>query len=87
MFNIDSKDIIYNPEEQSIRRGPLQPLHISSDATATTKIFPSRVLYGYNKPADETTALEWERYMLTRAEETPGPISVYWSSGKKLPIF
>jgi hypothetical protein len=85
MFNIDSKDITYNPGKQGQFKKAFAPIKIADDAMADSKIFPSRVISGYNAAADESTALAWEAYMLNLAREDPNATGVYWCSGKWLP--
>ena len=83
IFNLDSKDIIYNPGEQGLHRKDFGPVKIPDDAMAGNNIFPDRVISSYNVPADESTPSEWERYMLSLAHEIPTATGVYWSSGRK----
>jgi len=80
MFNIDSKDIIYNPNKQELYGKTFGPVKIPDDAIPDNKIFPSRLISGYHALADESTALAWEQYMLSLARNTPGATGVYWCS-------
>ena len=80
MFNTDSKDITYNPGKQG--KKTFAPIKIDDDAIANSKIFPSRVIHGYHAAADESTALAWERYMLSLAQAIPEATGAYWCSGK-----
>jgi hypothetical protein len=85
MFNTDSKDITYNPGKQGQFKKDLAPIKIADDAILNAKIFPDKVISGYHAAADETTALAWEHYMLSLAQEIPEAASVYWCSGEWLP--
>jgi hypothetical protein len=78
MFNIDSKEIIYNHGKHA---KSLAQVNIPHDALADNKIFPGRVLYGYHGPI--TSDIAWGAYMSSLAEAIPEATGVYWCSGKK----
>ena len=79
IFNIDSKDIVFNPGTDGPNSKNFIPVPIPDGAMADNKIFPSRVLSGYHAPFDPK--LPWGSYMLNLAQEKVGVTGVSWFAG------
>ena len=81
IFNIENK-IFTAVGDDPVKTKPFVPVPIPHDAVANGRIFPGRVIAGYNLPA--SSGLAFGAYMISQYEATPEAAGVYWCMGKKL---
>jgi len=72
-FNLDSPDVVHSKD---LNFAKVLPIPIPSNSVAGPKLFPSRVLSGFQQ--DLESEIPFQAFMIDKALSTPAATVVYW---------